>query len=222
MRAASQMSWFKPTRRGDDEVQLTNFGAEIVEHVVRDDGAEERHELGIRVERGGVDVVVYEPMERLARVEEWAMRAHGPSAIVYPGVGRAHVVVAIQACSIAMKMRRVFAQTGWREHEGEWVYLHAGGAIGASGPRADVAVDLGDALAGFELPNPPAGNELRDAVRASLRLLDLGPAKIMVPLVGAVARAVLRNADFAIQLVGMTGVFKTELAALVQQHFGLK
>jgi hypothetical protein len=51
-------------------------------------------------------------------------------------------------------------------------------------------------------------------------LLDLAPDRIIVPAYGAIVRALLWGADFSILIYGPTGVFKTELAALIQRHFG--
>src|SRR5439155_23830899 len=47
-----------------------------------------------------------------------------------------------------------------------------------------------------------------------------GPAAISFPLLAATYRAVLGDADFALHLSGETGAFKSEVAALHQQHFG--
>jgi hypothetical protein len=83
-----------------------------------------------------------------------------------------------------------------------------------------VEVVLPDALAGVVLPDPPHGAELIVAIRASLRLLDLAPDHIVFPLLGAAYRAVFGEADFALHLSGPTGAGKSELAALIQRHFG--
>src|SRR5262249_37166586 len=100
-------------------------------------------------------------------------------------------------------------------------FLHAGGAIGADGQVAGIGVHLPPALAGFRLPPPPAGGELAAAVRASLDAFDtLGPARVLAPALGAAYRAVLGPSDFTVWVVGPTGSFKTELAAIGQQHFG--
>jgi len=48
----------------------------------------------------------------------------------------------------------------------------------------------------------------------------LGPPAISFPLLAATYRAVLGEADFALHVAGETGAFKSELAALFQQHFG--
>ena len=104
-----------------------------------------------------------------------------------------------------------------------WCYLHAGGAIGASGAIADVDVALHGAASRILLPDPPSGDDLREAVRACLSLLDLAPDHLTVPLFGAVYRAPLCElvpTDTSVFLVGPTGVFKTELAALAMQHVG--
>src|ERR1700688_4276006 len=45
------------------------------------------------------------------------------------------------------------------------------GAITASGLRANVAVELPANLRSFELPAPPVGDELKAAIRSSLRIL---------------------------------------------------
>ena len=58
------------------------------------------------------------------------------------------------------------------------------------------------------------------AVRASLSLLDLGPLRLTAMLLSTVARAPLAPADFAVYFAGPSGVFKSEIAALVQQHWG--
>jgi len=61
---------------------------------------------------------------------------------------------------------------------------------------------------------------LTSAVKASLRLVELGSPSISFPLLAATCRAVFGEADFALHLAGETGAFKSELAALHQQFFG--
>jgi hypothetical protein len=76
------------------------------------------------------------------------------------------------------------------------------------------------ALSRYELR--PANNttDLHAAVSASLRLVELGPPAVSFSLLATTYRAVFGDADFALHLVGETGAFKSELAALHQQHFG--
>jgi hypothetical protein len=103
--------------------------------------------------------------------------------------------------------------------EGKWVYLHAGGAIGENGVLETVSVMLDPPLDRFFLPVPPTGETLATAVRASLNLINLCPS-IMFPLLGTVYRSVLGPADFSLNVVGHSGLGKSEFTALAQQHFG--
>ncbi len=77
-------------------------------------------------------------------------------------------------------------------------------------PRADPAIPR----------NTPQLSALHAALRAHLRLWELGPSDICIPLCAAIYRAVLGAADFSLFLAGPSGAFKSETAALAQQHFG--
>jgi hypothetical protein len=131
---------------------------------------------------------------------------------------------AIQRLSPDVPQRRVYEHPGWRElPELGWCYLHADGAIGADGSVPGIDVALSGAAGRIRLPDPPQRDELREAVRASLALLDMAPDAITVPLLATVYRAVLCElvpADLSVFLVGPSGVCKSELAALVMQHVG--
>ncbi len=114
----------------------------------------------------------------------------------------------------------LYVHTGWtRADDGAYVYLHAAGAIGAAGLLTDMAVRLPVELASYQLPAPPTGDQLVEAVRASLSLLDLGPDRLMIPVLGAVYRSVLAPADFALHSHGASGQFKTQVAKLALSHF---
>lgn len=108
---------------------------------------------------------------------------------------------------------------GLAQVDGHWVFLHAGGAISGDGAVSDVKVRLSGAMSRFEL-RPPRPDTLSSAISASLRLVELGPPSISFPLLAATCRAVFGDADFALHLAGETGAFKSEVAALHQQHFG--
>jgi hypothetical protein len=51
-------------------------------------------------------------------------------------------------------------------------------------------------------------------------MTSIAPDGIVLPQLAAAYRAAIKTCDFAIWLVGATGVFKSEQAALVQQHYG--
>jgi hypothetical protein len=136
---------------------------------------------------------------------------------------RDHVRRAVQAFSEGTATTRtVYAHLGWRDFGDCWGDLHARGAIGPEGPLADVSVSLTGALGRFELPDPPEGERLIEAVRASLAILGTAPEAVTVPLLGAVYRAPLPvlPGEAGLYFVGPSGSGKTALAALAQQHFG--
>jgi hypothetical protein len=210
--------WERPTANGTVATPLTNFRARIVAQVVEDDGAEPRRlfeiegALGGRTPHFGLAASAFSAMN-------WPTEQLGANAVTYAGIGvRDHARVAIQLLSGEVPERMVYTHLGWREIAGEWVYLHAGGAIGPV--EEGVETRLEGALARYVLPDPPTGVALQAAVRASLRLLEVAPDRVSVPLLAATYRAVLGATDLSVHLAGPTGVLKTELAALVQQHFG--
>jgi hypothetical protein len=210
------------TRDGPVEVPLCNFAGQIVEQITRDDGAERTTRLvvegalhdGTPLARGEVAAEEFPGMS-------WVVSRWGARAVLYAGAGtRDHVRTALQLLSGDLPIRVVFTHTGWRQFEDAWHFLHAAGALGSNGPAANVLVDLPEALSSFALPPPPVGQQSADALLASLRLLALAPDRITFPLLAAVYRAALDACDFTVYLAGPTGVFKTELAALCQQHYG--
>lgn len=201
-------------------VRLTTFTAKIVGEVERDDGAERSLLFEIEAACGDRRRRFTVPAGDFAGLG-WATRELGAVAIIMPGTTiREHARVAIQLLSGEPERQTIYAHTGWREIGGHEVYLHGGGAIGPAGAVAGVTCDLPGSLAGFHLPLPPAGMALGDAVRASLRLLSLGPLPVTSPLFAAIWRAPLGQVDFTVFLVGHTGAFKSQLAALAQQHWG--
>jgi hypothetical protein len=212
----------RPTLQGPVEVPLCNFSVRIVETVRRDDGVESS--TAFAVEGAHVDgrplpraIIKASDFPRM----DWLTSAWGGLAVVYAGMGtRDHLRCAIELLSMDRATHVEYMHTGWRDVGGRWFYLHAAGAIGTDGSADGVVVALPAALSGFTLPIPPDGDSLRNAIRASLRLLELGPARLIFPLLAGVYRSVLGPCDFGLHTCGITGTFKTETAALFQQHLG--
>lgn len=207
------------TLQGAVEVPLSNFTAEIVAETTIDDGAERSVSLTVEGQ-----LCYGRPLPRVEVPAadftglDWILPAWGARAVVYAGRGTAdHLRAAVQLLSADVAERTVYGHLGWRRPGEQWAYLHAGGAIGERGLIEGVEVLPGDSL---HLPVPPSGDMLPCAVRASLLLLDFGPPRLVFPLLTAVYRAALGGTDFALHLAGQTGVFKSELSALMQQHFG--
>ena len=209
---------------GEIVEQLTNFTATIVADVVRDDGVERDTaiELDIMLAQQVKRVIV--PTSQFGAMN-WPIEHMGAAAILMPGQGVKDAArAAIQLLSpTPIACKTIYTHTGWREvpsgngGKGGFVYLHGGGCIGNSDA---VSIELSPGMAGYILPEPPVGDELRDAVRSSLALLKLAPKHLILPVFCGPWRAVLGQCDFAIHLAGPSGAFKSELAALLLQHFG--
>jgi hypothetical protein len=220
--------WLHHTANGPVPVRLCNFSAAIVGEILRDDGQEQtlQFELEGRLETG----------EALPRVRvltddfdamHWPLRIWGGRPNISAGHGaRDHLRSAIQTLSGDYTRRVVHMNTGWApirgqvgdQHRERFAFLHAGGAIGAEG----VEVNLDAPLDKFRLPEPPTGEALVKAVRASLNLLNLAPDRVSFPGVAAVFRAILGQVDFSLHISGKSGIYKTEYAALLQRHFGVE
>jgi hypothetical protein len=197
---------------------LANFDARIFEEVAYDDGAEVVRAFKLR---GRLATGTPLTDARVTAAEfggmSWVASAWGARALVSAGAGaRDHLRAAIQVLSTPNE-RLVFRHTGWRLHEGRWVYLFQGGGVGAD----SLTVELDPPLDRFVLP--PAAEDLREAVALSLRLLDAAPPSVSIPLLAstyAAPLAFITSPDFALWMVGPTGSLKSELAALAQRHFG--
>ena len=94
------------------------------------------------------------------------------------------------------------------------------GPDGPIGPSINVDMAQNGQLRHYILPKPEDARTQMESVCASLKILDLVPDELAFPLYCLVWRAVLGQASVSIHLAGLTGTGKSELAALVQQHFG--
>jgi hypothetical protein len=215
--------WRKPTANGSVAVQLTNFTAEIKGDTVEDDGAEPRSVIDIEAKLNGKATRFCVPASQFGLMR-WPIENLGTGAIVFPS-GADHARCAIQMLLKNTKRSYVFTHTGWRtlkrpDGSREHIYFHAGGVIGENGQVANAAVKLSPELSAFKLPEPPQGDDLIKAIRASLRILDVAPHLVTYPLLAAVYRAVIDSCDFSMHVSGPSGAGKSEIAALSQQHFG--
>jgi hypothetical protein len=216
----------KHTQHGSTPVRLTNFTARIVGEVFKDDGAETKYFFVIAGadQEGRPYHQVEVPAQQFSSLS-WVTGNWGNGPVVYAGQAiKDHVRCAIQLLSGEVPQRTVYGHLGWRRINGEWLYLHCGGAIGANGPVAGVEVILSSSqMQCYSLPPPPSGESLRQAVKASLGLRILAPPQRTYPLMCATYRAPLgecAHIDLSLLLAGQTGVFKTELTAMAQSHYG--
>ena len=211
---------FRVISKGEqlNETQLSNYRATIKTNVILDNGVETQREFEIEAELMGRQFRFTIPASEFAGMD-WAIKFMGSGAITYPNQ-REYARTAIQSFSLAADEQRIYTHTGWRKHDGQWLYMHSAGAIGALGIVAGVIVRLAGSLGRYELRLPDGGQALVRALQASLLLTKLGPPAISFPLRAATCRAVFGDSDFALHVAGETGAFKSELVALEQQHFG--
>ena len=211
---------FRVTKNGEvlKEIQLTNYRAAVITNIQLDDGVETKREFEVEAELMG-RVSTFTIAAAAFACMEWPIERMGSAAITYPNQ-REYARAAIQWSSLGAEERSIYSHSGWREVDGRRIFLHCAGAIGGDGPVSDVDVRLLGPMGHFDLRLPAGAEQLASAVRASLNLLELGPPAISYPLLAATCRAPFGEADFALHIVGETGAFKSELAALYQQHFG--
>lgn len=214
---------------GKATMTLCNFTAKITEEVLIDDGGEEPRLTFIisgRLNNGNALPPIEVAASGFASMAWVNSSIWGSKPYVFAGTStKDHVRAAIQSLSDPPR-RTVYAHTGWRKIDGAWRYLHGGGALGADGNRADVEVNPGAGhMRNYRLPDPPHGEALQAAVRASLDLMSIAPGKTAIGalLLASIYRAPtasLHPIDHAAFLVGYTGSRKSELAALAMAHFG--
>ena len=199
---------------------LANFTARIVASVTRNDGAETHHHERIEWRLGShVSVVDAEAIDLLEHPDRVAREALGPGAIIPFKIPPRRLGEAISRFSSLSPIQElmIYTHLGWEYIDKKPVYLSAGATIGAHGVVDGLAAEPPPALCGFKLPPPPDNPIL--AIRSVLKLLEIAPDRIMVPLLGAVWRAPIGDVDWALALSGHTGVRKSTLAALAQSFW---
>jgi hypothetical protein len=204
------------TKSGPLEIEpeiLANCTVNICRERILDDGVERRRELELELSKGDKVQTANVSAKDFGRPDIWMIEHFGPGSIISAGLSvRDHFRAAVQTLSPAVQQIEVFTHTGWRKIKGVLRYLHAG--------LTDIAVELPPALKSFRLPPNPSREEILSGIDADLDLLELAPAEVTIPRQGAVYRAPLGSTDFSLGLIGQTGVFKTAMAALDQQHYG--
>jgi hypothetical protein len=207
---------------GENEIQekpLCNFIAQITDEITRDDGLSITKEFIISGNVTDLPLSSAKVPTKDFDAMKWVRQEWGTAASITPTRNNAaHLPNAILSHSrgSGINRRTLYAHTGWRQVNGVWRYLHGGGGIG---PGAPVAVDLGENLGNYHLPDPGG----LEAAQASLRFLGIGPWEVTATLWACVHLAPLTDLlkiDFSPWLYGPTGSLKSTVAALAQAHFG--
>jgi hypothetical protein len=198
-------------------VKLTNFTANIDADLVCDDGVERTRTYAVTASQNGHSATVNIPARDFPAMG-WVGEALGAKAVLMPGMNlRDHARAAVQLLSTDIQQRTVYTHLGWRKLHGEWCYLHAGGALGAQGHVDGIDVQLETRLQNYTLQVP---DDIKTALRASLKMLDVAPWEVTVPLYSSPWLSILGLGALTVFISGVTGQRKTQLCALVQQHFG--
>jgi DNA polymerase-1 len=204
---------------GEKLKELANFIGEVIEEVSRDDGAEveKLFKIEMTLASGRTLPAKYVKASEFFEMR-WPLEIGGVAAVVSAGMGvKDKLREAMQLKSADAVKRTIFSHTGFRNLDGAWRYLHAGGAVG--GGNYEVA--LGPAFDKFRLPD--STDDAPGAVRWSFRLLRCAPMKVTGPLWACVHLApvaFILGPDFALYLHAVSGEWKSSLAALFQAFFG--
>lgn len=218
---AAGLHWVRSGSLHQEEVQLANFTCRIRAIVDAHD------EHGVTRRQVELETCCDGQVQRFAVAAQeldelrWVPERLGPLAYLAPQRGtKPRLLDGIKRLSGRVPLRRVHAHLGWCQAEGAPLYVHAAGAIGPAGARDDLAIELPSPLRGFHLPPPPRGGELTRALQASLRLLDLGPGEVLLPLYAALWRSALPGApDLQLELPG-PATTRSALQELLSSHWG--
>ena len=181
--------WLKHLKEEVVPVPLTNFTARILSDLIEDDGVETKRVFEIEVKLGNRTYTVTVPTSQFAGMS-WVPEKLGAGAVISAGMSlKDHTRAAIQSLSGEVPERRLFTHTGWRIIDGQPIFLHADGALGADGPVEGIEVNLPDSLSRFVLPDD--GGDIKKAVQATLSILGVVPDRLSIPLLAAVFRAPL-------------------------------
>lgn len=217
---------YKTTRNFIEEIEISNFTAQITEEVVHDDGATKTRVytiVGNMADRRVLPALQVPAKDFSAM--NWVPDQWGASAIISAGRGmKDHLAAAIQTYSKPDE-KMAYKFTGWHEINGIRGFLHANGFITAEGCDDTVHTDLPGKIQEYKLAtNEKATNQnVRHAVKESINLLKLAPPNITVPLLGAAYRAPLgywSPSTLSVFCVGGSGTFKSAIAGVILSHYG--
>lgn len=223
------ITWLFEDKTGAiQETRLCNFTARIIEELARDDGVEATLAMRLTGNLDGRDLPAIDMTWEQFVSMNWPAKQWTSGCLVEPGTGikdalRAAIQTLSHSQGATVERRTVYTHTGWRRIGGDWVYLHGGGALGATGPVAGIETDLRD-LARYTLPNPSqTAQERLQAAQASSRYLNLADLEITLPLLSVAFLAPFAqalNVDFMIWLEAPSQSQKSSIAAVALAHFG--
>ncbi len=203
-----------------------NFVARVDEQINLDDGLkQETAFLVVGKQRNGPLLSTLTIPATQYQAMQWPLRNYGGRGIVEADQATPRRLAnAILILSGDIPITTVYQHTGWRNINGEWVYLSGSGAIGADGLNTDTRVEMGEGhMQRYALPAPADNPAAIAAILFSLLHIAPENKAIGVSLFCSAIRAPLGEClpiDFALFLAGQSGSQKSECAALAQGCFG--
>lgn len=224
----SGITWIYEKSGEIQEQRLCNFTARIVEELAKDDGVEATLALRLTGDLAGRELPAIDMTWEQFVSMNWPAKQWTSHCLVEPGTGikdalRAAIQTLSHSQGASVERRTVYTHTGWRKIAGDWIYLHGGGGLGATGPVAGIETDLRD-LARYALPNPSkTAQERHTAALASSGYLTLASLEITLPVLSAAFLAPFAqalNVDFMVWLEAPSQSQKSSIAAVALAHFG--
>ena len=220
--------WVFEKNGNPEQLTLCNFTARIVDELVLDNGT---LDTGYVMRLAGCQDGQLLPATDLTWEQftgmAWPAQRWHSDCVVEPGSGIKDALrAAIQTISnkeTRVNRRTLFTHTGWREVAGQSVYLHGGGALGATGVVAGIETELAD-LSRYALPDPSkTAKERQQAAQASSGYLSLASLEITLPLLACTFLAPFAQAlkvDLMLWLEAPSQAQKSSLAAVALAHYG--
>lgn len=208
------------TRDGDtNEVPISNFVARVTEDILKDNGVAQDRFLRVQGRLNGSQLASVTIPENQFDNMSWVRRSWGFQAQIEKSVDKVerHISNAITKSSVNVPVRKIYTHTGWREIDGQMVYLTGSGAIG----NAAVEVELPARLNLYKLP-APEGNA-KEAIQKSMDLLAIADMRVTIPTFIMPYLSVLNifeDMAFTIWYIGRSGSLKSVMTALALSHFG--
>jgi hypothetical protein len=219
--------WTPPEPPDDDDLAapsgFANFKVRIVREVVR-------HEAGTTTRHVDVEAVHDDGTVALATVKAedframgWVETDLGMKFVLASGrnvADRFQNAIRVNSFQRGVESKHVYTTLGWERVNGQDVYLHAGGAIGAGG-KMDMGVDVSSELGIFRLPDPDP-NLLAEAVARVLAIpghLGPGAESIAAIVMSLPMRAVLGPSRTIPHFSGTTGTLKTSTCVVAVRFF---
>lgn len=215
--------WETSTREGKILIPLCNFNCHITEQVIKDNGQDQDNFFringttwrGTSLPRVDVKTDDFQSMR-------WVIKNWGMDAIVSPGQNiKDRLAHAILCHSVdTAQNKQVFTHLGWREIDGQQVYLSGGGGIGPDG-WVDVGTEMEEPLKGYILLRPEG--DPTEAFAISSNYLYIGELSTTLPLWTAMYLAPLASyidTSFSLWYIAGSGSFKSVISALALSHYG--